>query len=153
VKWNVLTQAQSDAEDDLYAQALAGYVAYLAPRYSAIRDGLRAETAHRWMSSALGKTSLYDQCADAFKNKAVLLHSFSTFTQLSSIDGSTLRAPDNLPNDRADSCALVVCGRAKALYLASTEVSQGPCLLVPGREPDPFDRFFGPDAGRFYPGW
>jgi hypothetical protein len=64
-----------------------------------------------WMSSTLGKTSLYDRCADAFKSKEVTLHSFATFTQLSSIDGSTLRAPDGQRDDRADSFALAVCGR------------------------------------------
>jgi hypothetical protein len=64
-----------------------------------------------WMSSTLGKTSLYDRCADAFQNKEVILHSFATFTQLSSIDDNTLRAPEGQHDDRADAFALAVCGR------------------------------------------
>jgi hypothetical protein len=64
-----------------------------------------------WLSSTLGKTSMYDNCADACKNAAVILHSFPTFVQLSSIDGSTLRAPDGQQDDRADGFALAVCGR------------------------------------------
>jgi hypothetical protein len=64
-----------------------------------------------WMSSTLGKTSLYDKCADAFKNRETTLHSFDTFTQLSSIDGNTLRAPDGQHDDKADAYALAVCGR------------------------------------------
>jgi hypothetical protein len=40
-----LTQAQRDAASGLYAQALAGYLLRLAPRYGAVRDGLRPEAA------------------------------------------------------------------------------------------------------------
>jgi hypothetical protein len=64
-----------------------------------------------WLSSTLGKTSLYDHCADALNNNEVKVHSFSTFMQLSSIEGSTLRAPEGQHDDRADSFALAVCGR------------------------------------------
>jgi hypothetical protein len=45
VDWARLTGCQRDAAAGLYAQALAGYVRWLAPRIVAIRDGLRAETA------------------------------------------------------------------------------------------------------------
>jgi hypothetical protein len=72
-----------------------------------------------WMSSTVGKTLMYDRCADAFKNKEVTLHSFGTFTQLASIDGNTLRAPDGLPDDCADSFSLAVCGRPHALERAN----------------------------------
>jgi hypothetical protein len=64
-----------------------------------------------WLSSALGKTQLYDRCADAFKNGEVTLHSLATFTQLASIDGSTLRAPEGQPDDRADAWALACAAR------------------------------------------
>jgi hypothetical protein len=43
--WARLTDCQRDATAGLYAQALAGYLRWLAPRYPAVRDGLRAETA------------------------------------------------------------------------------------------------------------
>jgi hypothetical protein len=65
-----------------------------------------------WLSSTLGKTKLYDQCADALKNGEAIVHSFATFSQLSSIDGTTLRAPDGQHDDRADAFALAVCARS-----------------------------------------
>jgi hypothetical protein len=43
-----------------------------------------------WLSSALGKTKLYDAAADALKNGEAAIHSFATFTQLASIEGNTL---------------------------------------------------------------
>jgi hypothetical protein len=43
--WARLTACQRDAAAGLYAAALAGFVCWLAPRYLAIRDGLRAEAA------------------------------------------------------------------------------------------------------------
>lgn len=39
-----------------------------------------------------------------------MLHSFMTFTQLASIEGSTLRAPEGERDDRADSYALGLAG-------------------------------------------
>jgi hypothetical protein len=65
-----------------------------------------------WLSSTLGKTQLYDKCADACKNAEVTLHSFATYTQLASIDGSTLRAPAGEHDDRADAFALACAARA-----------------------------------------
>jgi hypothetical protein len=65
-----------------------------------------------WLSSTLGKTQLYDKCADACKNTEVRLRSFATYTQLASVDGSTLRAPDGQPDDRADAFALACAARA-----------------------------------------
>jgi hypothetical protein len=59
-----------------------------------------------WLSTSKGKAMLYDTCADAFREKATILHSFATFTQLASIEGATLRAPEGETDDRADSYAL-----------------------------------------------
>jgi hypothetical protein len=59
-----------------------------------------------WLSTSRGKTLLYDAAADAFRDREVVLHSFATFTQLSSIEGATLKAPEGQHDDRADSCAL-----------------------------------------------
>jgi hypothetical protein len=66
-----------------------------------------------WLSSTLGKTQLYDKCADACKNAEITLHSFATYTQLAAIDGSTLRAPAGQPDDRADALALACAGRTR----------------------------------------
>lgn len=63
-----------------------------------------------WLSSSKGKTILYDAGADAFRNRETALHSFETFTQLASVEGSTLRAPEGLPEDLADSYCLALAG-------------------------------------------
>ena len=64
-----------------------------------------------WLSSTLGKTQLYDKCADACKNGEVTVYSFATYGQLASIDGSTLRAPTGEHDDRADAFALACTAR------------------------------------------
>jgi hypothetical protein len=63
-----------------------------------------------WLSSGKGKALLYAACADAFRNRETTLHSFETFVQLGSIEGNTLRAPESMPDDRADSYALAIAG-------------------------------------------
>lgn len=72
-----------------------------------------------WLSSALGKTLLYNELADYFRDNAregnKLLHSFATYTQLASIEGSSLRAPDGEHDDRADSYGLANVGRLAML--------------------------------------
>ncbi len=82
-----------------------------------------------WMSSTLGKVTMYTNAADAFKNKETMLHSFATFTQLASINGNTLRAPEGQHDDRADALALAICGRL-ALVGSNSEESL-PCLFSP----------------------
>lgn len=74
-----------------------------------------------WHSTTLGKTMLYDTCADAFRNKETMLHNFATFTQLSLIEGSTLRAPDGEMDDRADAYALALVARVHAGSRASAD--------------------------------
>jgi hypothetical protein len=61
-----------------------------------------------WLSSTKGKALLYDTCANAFRERRALLHSFATFAQLASIEGSTLRAPEGEQDDRADAHALAL---------------------------------------------
>lgn len=64
------------------------------------------ETKLGWMSSTTGKFLMYDAVADGLKEGGLLIHSFQTFTQLASIEGSTLLAPEGDHDDRADSFAL-----------------------------------------------
>jgi hypothetical protein len=61
-----------------------------------------------WLSNTKGKALLYDACADAFRERRALLHSFATFTQLASIEGSSLRAPEGEQDDRADAHSLAL---------------------------------------------
>lgn len=59
-----------------------------------------------WMSSVKGKALLYDSFADGLRNGEIKVHTFDTFVQLSSIEGSSLRAPEGQYDDRAVSFAL-----------------------------------------------
>lgn len=68
-----------------------------------------------WLSSRLGKTLLYNELADCFRDRNTTLHSFDTYTQLANIEGATLRAPTGEHDDRADSYALAHVGRAAML--------------------------------------
>jgi hypothetical protein len=67
-----------------------------------------------WLSSQRGKTLLYTACTDAFRKQEVILHTFDTYAQLASINGSTLRAPEGEADDRADAFALACTGRPSA---------------------------------------
>lgn len=70
-----------------------------------------------WHSTTKGKALLYDAAADAFREGETILHTFETFVQLASIEGSTLRAPEGEMDDKADSYALALAGvKAAAGY-------------------------------------
>lgn len=105
-----------------------------------------------WMSSKLGKTLLYDACADAFRvhsgaaeghvNPATatkLLHDATTYQQLARIEGSTLRAPDDQADDRADAFALATMACIQAslgiVHLRQGKVKgrNGPPMIRKGR--------------------
>jgi hypothetical protein len=84
-----------------------------------------------WLSNSKGKALLYDTTADAFREQATQLHSFATFTQLASIEGATLRAPEGEADDRADSYALACA----ACRFRPPEPYRGPLVYWP---PVPF---------------
>lgn len=68
-----------------------------------------------WLSSLLGKTLMYTEGADHFRLNALgsvkILHSYATYSQLASIEGSSLSAPDGMNDDRADSYVLALMAR------------------------------------------
>jgi hypothetical protein len=72
-----------------------------------------------WLSSAPGKVALYDALAESvrenFLSQTRVIHSKDTFLQLASIEGATLKAPEGLMDDLADSFALADVGRAAAM--------------------------------------
>ena len=80
---------------------------------SPLRRMIGHDRREGWHSTSKGKTLLYDAAADAFRNQETVVHSFSTFTQLQSIEGSTLRAPEGERDDLADSYALALVGISK----------------------------------------
>jgi hypothetical protein len=125
---------------------------------SSFADGIPRLCGHDskvgWLSSQLGKVQMYDACADAFKNQEVILHSFATFTQLASIDGSTLLAPSGQNDDRADGFTLAVCGRLKLRTFRTT--TEEPIVLTPGKGGVGADRrtgafFLQDEDGTFFP--
>lgn len=69
-----------------------------------------------WLSSGKGKVLLYNECADAVRDKQVTIRCIQTASQLKSIEGGTLRAPDGDHDDLADAFALacVAMGDAAA---------------------------------------
>lgn len=85
-----------------------------------------------WLSSSLGKTMLYDSAAEAFRNGNTALHSFETYTQLASVEGSTLLAPEGERDDRADAYALATIGRQYALLTH---------IPLPEKQPDQKSKF------------
>jgi Terminase RNaseH-like domain len=80
-----------------------------------------------WLSSSKGKSLLYDRTADLFRDAQTILHSFATFAQLASIDGSTLRAPEGEHDDRADAYALACVALTRGLPPPNR-----PRILTPG---------------------
>jgi hypothetical protein len=61
-----------------------------------------------WLSNMKGKPLLYDALAEAVREGACKVRTLETVNQLASIEASTLRAPQGLADDRADSFALAV---------------------------------------------
>jgi hypothetical protein len=61
-----------------------------------------------WLSNIKGKPLLYDALAEAVRDGICKVRSPETASQLASIEASTLRAPQGLHDDRADSFALAV---------------------------------------------
>ena len=77
-----------------------------------------------WLSSARGKVMMYAQGASSFRNGDVIVHDFVTFDQLASIEGSTLRAPDEAPDDRADSFVIANVARSYVVALGGQVETQ-----------------------------
>lgn len=105
-----------------------------------------------WMSSKLGKALLYTDCADHFRTNAMdntkILHSFSSYQQLASIEGATLLAPEGQHDDRADSYALAQAARAAGVSVGMKVLPQA-ANLYGNRQRDTNDRR-SVDRGRLY---
>jgi hypothetical protein len=104
-----------------------------------------------WLTTTKGKALLYDRAGEVLRDGEAVIHDPETFSQLASIEGATLRAPEGQPDDRATAFALAVAGRwrLRTMYPADAD-GGGPCILTSGREPDPI---FGPHQGPFFPAW
>lgn len=94
----------------------------------------RKTLKYGWLSSTLGKTILYTTCTEYFRANSgladseavqpptIVIHTLQTFTQLSEIEAGSLRAPEGMMDDRADSFALAVAGRVQLSGIAHSAV-------------------------------
>lgn len=69
-----LTACQEDAAAGLYAQAMAGYLSWLAPRYEEVRAGMRAEVVR--FRDAAAKGDQHKRTAEIVANLALGLNTF-----------------------------------------------------------------------------
>src|SRR5262245_56836327 len=72
-----------------------------------------------WHTTTKGKALLYDTAGEALRDGETTLHGLEVFHQLASVEGSTLRAPEGQPDDRAVAFALALAGRARLLRWGS----------------------------------
>lgn len=59
----------------------------------AIRRAWGKDGKEGWLTNSLGKTLLYDKGIQLLKERSTTIHSFKAFTQIGSIEGSSLSAP------------------------------------------------------------
>lgn len=85
--------------------------------FSSLKLALGPDEKVGWLTNSLGKALMYDACADVFRTQDTVLHSFATYTQLSSIEGASLSAPEGEADDRATSYALANLARAAAIFV------------------------------------
>lgn len=78
-----------------------------------------------WHNTSKGKALMYSIVTDAFNAGKTKIHSFSTYQQLASIDGSTLKAPEGQYDDEATSFALAYLGR-EIIQGGSSDMKQLP---------------------------
>ena len=79
INWQRLTECQRDAAAGLYAQAMSGYVRWLAPRYEDVRSGLRAE--HAKLRDVASRSDQHRRTAGIVADLALGLKHFLTFAQ------------------------------------------------------------------------
>src|ERR1051326_5606726 len=89
-----------------------------------------------WLNTEKGKALLYNDGADAFRNKETIIRSFATYVQLASVEGNTLRAPEGLHDDRAISYVLCLQGikRGKGGFTPSAEKSENSITSKPPKD-------------------
>lgn len=78
-----------------------------------------------WLSNSKGKALLYDELSEDTHDRIGDIHSFETYLQLASIEGSSLRAPEGEMDDRADSYALANAARRRRVVLSGAILAQG----------------------------
>jgi hypothetical protein len=95
-----------------------------------------------WHTTTKSKAMLYDCAGEALRDGEAIIHGLETFSQLASIEGATLRAPEGQHDDRAVAFALALKGREKLLRWPAAGTASGPVLLTPGWQ-DPCAGLYG----------
>jgi hypothetical protein len=76
-----------------------------------------------WMTTTKSKALLFDKAAESFREGETVIHSPEFLTQLQSIEGATLRAPEGQYDDRAIAYALALVAILRAVV--HTEIITG----------------------------
>jgi hypothetical protein len=87
-----------------------------------------------WSTTTKSKSLLYDHAAENLRQGEVIIHGLGTYTQLASVDGSTLSAPPGQRDDRAVAFALAVVACIALLTQQDDELPPMGVLL-PGKQP------------------
>jgi hypothetical protein len=95
-----------------------------------------------WLSNTKGKPLLYDRAGEVLRDGEAVIHGLETFSQLASVEGSSLSSPEGQPDDLAMAFVLAVTGSLRMLMLNPSGVEEGPCVLTPPRQD-----IFGPCHG------
>jgi hypothetical protein len=85
-----------------------------------------------WNTTSKSKARLYGEAGVALRDGEAIIHSLETFAQLASIEGTTLRAPEGQPDDRAVAFVLALAGRLKWLRFYSGSHLFEPQVIVSG---------------------
>jgi hypothetical protein len=88
-----------------------------------------------WLTNTKGKALLYDGAGEAFRDGEAVIHSPETFSQLCSVEGSTLRAPEGEHDDRATAFVLALAGRKKLLVRRASTIADYEPLFWGGWTP------------------
>jgi hypothetical protein len=83
-----------------------------------------------WLTNAVSKSHMFDILADIVREENCSIHDLTTFQQLASVEGSTLRAPSGQHDDYAMAFALATVARGKT---PSTAVSRAEFVQQPQR--------------------
>lgn len=69
------------------------------------------ESKEGWNTTPLSKSLMYDNAANAFRERETIIHNAETITQLMMIEGASLSAPEGMHDDRATAYALALTAR------------------------------------------
>ncbi len=92
-----------------------------------------------WTTTNKSKAILYATAGECFRDGEVILHDIGTLTQLASIEGSTLKAPEGQHDDRAIAACLAIAGvvkcRGQVWIFGGSNPREAEFARMPGGDP------------------